>query len=134
MDHHQTNNRKGHWVLVVDDDPSILTLLEKRFSSNGFEVITAPSGSDALRAIASIEFNLIILDLVMPGTDGTEVARMVKESSLNSQVPVIYLTGLKQDNDMLMSETQGPNVIFGKPFDAEALIRKARELIMVKQY
>ena len=81
-------------LLVVDDEETILELLSGSLRLAGFEVITAASGMEALRAAAASRPDLILLDVMMPGMDGPEVCRRLKADPRTAGVPVVFLTAL----------------------------------------
>jgi PAS domain S-box-containing protein len=82
-------------LLAVDDDPGMLLLAEAAFSEDGYRVLQAESGSAALRILAEHEVDVILLDILMPGMDGFETCRRIKEDPNSAGIPVIVLTGLE---------------------------------------
>ncbi len=85
-------------ILVVDDEPSIIRLVRAKMQADGFAVITATQGEDALPMLVDERPDLVILDLMMPGMDGFETLRRIRT---RSQVPVIMLTARARDADKL---------------------------------
>jgi len=81
-------------ILVVDDEADVLLLLRKGLAAEGYSVITADNGKDAVMLAESEHPDLIILDVLMPDIDGGEVARRLKESPETGNIPVIFLTGM----------------------------------------
>ncbi len=82
----------GHEILIVDDEPFFRRSLGLELERHGYRVRTAASGEDAIEAIQQHQPDLILLDMRMPGIDGTEVCRLIKRSSRTSAIPVIMLT------------------------------------------
>src|SRR5512133_1033824 len=79
-------------ILVVDDDENIRSLERTILEQQGFDVTTAGSGDEALKLLASGSFDLILLDVMMPGRDGFEVCRQVKQDPRTREMPVVFLT------------------------------------------
>jgi len=115
-------------ILVVDDDSYILDLLQARLSHHGFDVVCAVNGKNAILKARQQHPNLIILDVMLPGIDGTEVARLLKEDEETKDIPIIYVTALKNQGDEMEMEEMS-DAILAKPFDSKQLIAKIEELI-----
>ncbi|MDR0534264.1 MAG: response regulator [Verrucomicrobiales bacterium] len=88
---------KGKSILVVDDDPAWSHALVKLLESLGASVNTAVSGSDCIRLLRSVNFDLILLDIMMPGIDGWDVFAMMKNILNGRTIPVLVLTGLSRE-------------------------------------
>jgi len=111
-------------VLLVDDDPVILRLLEVNFRLEGFETMTASRGPEAI-ALAARQPDAIVLDLMLPEMDGHEVYRKLQEDPLLGAIPVVFLTARALDTTPV-----APGVRYiTKPFDAQALIETVRASI-----
>ncbi len=110
-------------ILVADDDPSILRLLQLNFELEGFEVHTASDGEDALAKARSASPDVIVLDVMMPGLDGLEVCRRLKEDGAMRTVPIILLTALGQERERREGMAVGASHYVMKPFDPDSLIR-----------
>jgi DNA-binding response OmpR family regulator len=111
-------------VLLVDDDPAILRLLEVNFRLEGFETLTATRGPDAV-ALASRIPDAIVLDLMLPEMDGHEVYQRLRQDQATSAIPVIFLTARALDTTPI-----DPGVRYiTKPFDTTALIETVRASI-----
>ena len=96
-------------ILVVDDSHANLKLLEARLSAEYFDVRTANNGFDALRVCASGAFDIVLLDVMMPGLDGFEVCRRLKTDAATSHIPVILVTALDQPGDRVKGLEAGPS-------------------------
>jgi DNA-binding response OmpR family regulator len=117
-------------ILVVDDEKDVLLTLEKRLTAEGYSVITTTKSTNAIALAKSQHPDIIILDIVMPGMDGGEVAAKLREHPLTRSIPVIFLTALLskteeyQENRMI-----GSNITFAKPFDTEELLARINGLL-----
>ncbi|MGI8688856.1 MAG: response regulator transcription factor [Thermomicrobiales bacterium] len=105
-------------VLVVDDEPPIVRLVQLHLEANGMRVRTAHTGQDALVALADEPIDLIVLDVTMPGMDGFETLRHIRAES---NVPVIMLTARTLDMDKLRGLTSGADDYMTKPFNPDEL-------------
>ena len=115
-------------ILIADDSPEVLKLLKTRLRKEGYQVLSAENGRDAL-AMATLHLpDVIVLDIMMPHMDGTEVSRRLRQDPATRSIPLIYLTALKGTDDRTFDIPDGPEMIMGKPFDAIELIKKINEL------
>ena len=120
---------QGKKILVVDDDPGIQKLLNKILSSNGYRRETASDGFEAGTKIMQFKPDLIILDLFMPGMDGFEVCRQIKESSNTSHIKILALTGYdsKENKERIMRA--GADGYLVKPVGKSVLLKNVKNLI-----
>lgn len=109
---------RKHLIFVVDDEPAIVRLVRTELQSEGYAVITAASGEDALARLDDERPDLVVLDLMMPGIDGFETLRRIRSES---QVPVIMLTARAGDSDKLRGLQGGADDYLTKPFNPEEL-------------
>ena len=116
-------------ILAVEDDPAVLEFLEQGLSFAGFDVVTARSGSVALHEAATRPPDLIVLDVVLPDIDGFEVCRRLRADG--DRVPVIFLTSLDTDEDVLAGFAEGGDDYLTKPFRLKELV--ARMLAVLKR-
>lgn len=114
-------------VLVADDDKDILQLLRLRLELLGYGVVQAANGVEALELAREKNPALAILDVMMPGLDGLEVARQLRAA--NSRIPIILLTARIQESDVSAGLDAGADAYLGKPFDATDLRNKVEELL-----
>lgn len=119
-------------VLVVDDVPANVRLLEARLSADYFDVVTASNGFEALEICARGQCDIVLLDLMMPGMDGFEVARRLKENPATYHIPIIMLTALDQPSDRVRGIEAGADDFVTKPFDDVALLTRVRSLVRLK--
>jgi DNA-binding response OmpR family regulator len=116
-------------ILVADDDPVILRLLQVNFRLEGFKVETAAHGEEALRKAREFVPALILLDVMMPGLDGWEVCRQLKEDPSTSSIPVIFLSARAQDEDRRRGYALGVVEYVTKPFDPGLLVATVRRAL-----
>ena len=106
-------------ILVVDDEKDLVELIAYNLQRNGYNVLTANSGDAALE-IASRELpELVLLDLMLPGTSGTEVARKLKADARTSNIPIIMLTAKSEETDVVVGLTLGADDYVTKPVQHE---------------
>jgi DNA-binding response OmpR family regulator len=113
-------------VLVVDDEPSVRVLLERILRSKGFEVKTAEGGQEGLELAQSRPFDLILLDVMMPGLDGKEVCARLKASVATASIPVIFVTALDDPATRAECMALGGADFVVKPVRAKDLVERAR--------
>jgi CheY-like chemotaxis protein len=112
----------SHKMLIVDDETEILSVLERQFSQQGYCVATASSASDALILARSWKPDIILMDVLMPGMDGGEVARRLRLMPETSDIPIIFLTGMFPRFDTLRPYRVTPeHIMFLKPVDLNEL-------------
>ena len=119
-------------VLVVDDVPANVKLLEARLSAEYFDVITAMSGREALAICERAECDLVLLDVMMPDMDGLEVCRRLKSSPATHHIPVVMVTALDQPSDKVRGLEAGADDFLTKPIGELALIARVRSLARLK--
>ncbi len=113
-------------ILIVDDDPVIVRLLQVNFLIEGYDVETASRGDEALAKAGEWAPDLVILDVMMPGIDGWEVCRRLKENPQMREVPVIFLSARAQDTDRERGYALGVKEYVTKPFDPNQLVEIVR--------
>ena len=116
-------------LLIVEDDLDISNMLRIYFSSQGYEVDTAPRGSDALEKTRQNLPHLIVLDIMLPDIDGFEVCRILRTNTRTSHVPIIFLTQKDERSDKLQGLELGADDYITKPFDIEELKLRAQRAI-----
>lgn len=116
-------------ILVVDDEMYIVNILDFTLAGEGFEVISANNGEDALRTLLKFEPDLVILDVMMPRIDGIEVCRAIKAREESSETPVILLSAKDRDADREAGLEAGADLYLTKPFSPARLIEEIRNLM-----
>ena len=119
-------------VLVVDDVPANVRLLEARLSAAYFDVVTAMSGQEALAICERAECDLVLLDAMMPDLDGFEVCRRLKSNPATHHIPVVMVTALDQPSDRVRGLEAGADDFLTKPIPELALIARVRSLARLK--
>lgn len=119
-------------VLVVDDLAEIRDLLQAHLEDEGYEVLTAKDGQEALTAVAAQPPDLILLDVMMPGTDGYEVCRRLKSDEKTAFIPIVMLTALQELEHRLQGFEVGADEYLTKPFRRMELLIRVRSLLRVK--
>jgi CheY-like chemotaxis protein len=115
-------------VLVADDDPIILRLLEVNLGLEDFVVETASRGEDAIRRAQELRPDVIILDVMMPGMSGYEVAEQLRQDPDTSGIPVVFLSARAQEEDRKRGHALGVAAYVTKPFDPGELVDIVRRL------
>lgn len=120
--------KKGK-VLVVDDEVNITQILEFSIGSEGYEVITAANGEEAVDKARREQPDLIILDIMMPKIDGYEACRILKSNPLTKSIPVVLLTAKGRDIDKRLGYEVGATDYIVKPFSPNKLVDRIHELL-----
>ncbi|HEX9067232.1 MAG TPA: response regulator [Ktedonobacterales bacterium] len=116
-------------VLVVDDSWTDLTLMTSPLREEGFEIITASDGDEALEKAWREQPNVILLDVVLPKQNGFQVCRRLREAEQSKNIPVILVSGKDTPMDQRWGLQQGADFYITKPFSSEDLIAKVRSVI-----
>ncbi len=114
-------------ILVVDDSPTQLHLMRAPFEENGFQVITASDGEEAITIVESEEVVLVVLDVIMPKLNGFQACRKIK--TIKNELPIILLTSKNQKSDEFWGKKQGADAYMTKPFDSKELFETAIRLL-----
>ncbi len=120
---------KKEKILVVDDEEDILELVRYNLDREGYQVICAMSGEEALEAAVSEPMDLIILDLMLPGIDGLEVARRLKQNPCTKETPIVMLTAKGEEADVVTGLELGADDYVTKPFSPRILIARMKAVI-----
>jgi two-component system cell cycle response regulator len=119
-------------VLVVDDVPANVKLLEARLSAEYFDVVTASNGVEALALCERAECDIVLLDVMMPDMDGFEVCRRLKSNPATHHIPVVMVTALDQPADRVRGLEAGADDFLTKPVTDVALVSRVRQLARLK--
>ena len=127
-----TNNSRTIRVLVADDDDLLLQLLEHKLTQQGYTVICVEDGEHALEMARAEIPDLIVLDGMMPGMDGFDVLRNLKEGDDTRDIPVVMLTARNMERDIVSGLTLGAEEYLVKPFMPEELVVRIKRLVDTK--
>jgi DNA-binding response OmpR family regulator len=117
---------KNPIILCVDDEPANLKLLENILIPRGYEVVSVASGEDALRKIKNQTIDLVLMDLMLPGMDGLQVSRKIKDNKKARNIPIIMLTAHSGVESFIKSLGNEVFAYLHKPFETEELVRIVR--------
>ncbi len=121
-------------ILVVDDQPQNIELLEAYLVPLGYEIIKAANGEEALARLSGQPIDLILLDVMMPGMDGFEVIRKVRQNQAYQRLPIILVSALRETGDRVKGIEAGCDDFLSKPVDKLELLTRVRSLLKVKAY
>ena len=113
-------------ILIVDDDAEIRDLLGQYLQKNAYDVTLAANGKEMFDALAKNSFNLIILDIMMPGEDGHTLCRKLRQ---DSEVPVIMLTAIGEESDRIIGLELGADDYMSKPFNPRELLARVKAVL-----
>jgi DNA-binding response OmpR family regulator len=120
---------RGKTILVVDDDPEIVTMLSLRLGKRGYRVLTATDGVAAIATAKKEHPDLVILDVMMPGKNGWEVARAIRQDPTTEAIKVVMLTAIGESVNEMTSPLYGADSHIDKPFEFEKLERTLQLLL-----
>jgi phosphate regulon transcriptional regulator PhoB len=116
-------------ILVVDDEKDILELVSYNLEKEGFDITSSTNGEDALGLIKRQRFDLIILDLMLPGIQGVDLCRILKSSENMSFIPIIMLTAKSEELDKVLGLEMGADDYVTKPFSPRELIARVKAVL-----
>jgi two-component system alkaline phosphatase synthesis response regulator PhoP len=116
-------------ILVVDDEPGIVKIARDYLERAGFQVISAGDGPTALRLARQERPALIVLDLMLPGMDGLDITRILRQDTLTAHVPIIMLTARVEETDRLIGLELGADDYITKPFSPRELVARVRAVL-----
>ena len=119
-------------ILVVDDEEDILELVRYNLTKEGYHVTGALTGEDAIQKARSESFDLIVLDLMLPGIDGLEVAKRLKNSPKTEQVPIVMLSAKGEEADIVTGLELGADDYITKPFSPRIMVARVRTALRRK--
>jgi len=123
---------KGAKILVVDDEPFNVELLEAHLSVAEYEVVTAYGGEEALEKVESEKPDLILLDVMMPGLNGFDVCKILKEKEETMFIPVVMVTALRELEDKIKGIESGADDFLTKPVNSIELLTRVKSLLRIK--
>ena len=121
-------------ILVVDDEPQNIRLLQIRLQADGYTVLAANSGQEALELMQAEAPDLILLDIMMPGMNGFEVCQQIRAGETTQFIPVVMVTALSEKEDRIRAIEAGADDFISKPFDSHEVLARVRSLVRIKKY
>jgi DNA-binding response OmpR family regulator len=119
----------GERILIADDEPNIVVSLEYLMKREGFEVAVVSDGEAALKAVASLRPDLILLDIMLPKKDGFEVCQQIRANPEWRGVKVVMLTAKGRDTEVTKGLALGADAYVTKPFSTKDLVAQVRQLL-----
>src|SRR6478736_2023595 len=116
-----------HHILLAEDDPEIVNLLKLNFDASVYDLTVAVNGNSALQKALAQQFNLIILDIMLPGMDGIEVCKKLREK--NIATPVMMLTSRSEEIDKVLALELGADDYVTKPFSIRELVARVKAIL-----
>jgi len=116
-------------LLLVDDEPNILLSLDFLMRKNGFQVLLARNGTEAMQLLNEQTPDLVILDIMMPDVDGYQICQYIKSDNKLKSTKVIFLSAKSKQSDIVKGLELGADAYMTKPFANKALLEKVKELI-----
>ncbi len=116
-------------ILVVDDDPYILLSLEFLMKKNGFDVMVARNGTEALEIVEKQVPDIVLLDIMMPDVDGYAICKHIKSSKKLKEAKVVFMSAKSKETDIQKGYDLGASLYVTKPFSTRHLLKQVQELI-----
>jgi CheY-like chemotaxis protein len=116
-------------ILVADDDPVILRLIQVNLELEGYQVLTANNGEEAVATATAEHPDLVILDIMMPRLDGYQACEQLKAEAATKDIPVVFLSAKAQQSDIEKGKTYGVEEYLTKPFDPTELLDVVERLV-----
>jgi two-component system OmpR family response regulator len=113
-------------ILIADDEPKLVTLVEKYLQAEGYSIISCKNGTEALEAFQRQPIDCLILDINMPGQDGLSIAREIRK---NSDVPIIFLSARTEEIDRIVGFELGADDYIPKPFSPRELVARVKAIL-----
>jgi len=116
-------------ILVIEDDPDITELLQYNLEREGYRVLIAQDGEAGFATAVDQHPDLILLDIMLPGIDGLEVCRRLKQTSETHSIPIIMITAKGEESDIVVGLTMGADDYVPKPFKVKVLVARIRAVL-----
>ncbi len=116
-------------ILIVDDKSSIVVPLKFLMEQNGYKVMAVFSGEEAIKTISKFKPDLILLDIMLPGLDGFEVCRIVRQNPEWQNTKIIFMTAMARDADIAKGLAFGADAYITKPFSNAEMVKQVKELL-----
>lgn len=116
-------------ILVADDSPTIRKFVSFSLAAEGYKIVTASDGMDALEKLPKEKFDLIITDLNMPNLDGFELVKSVRDTAEYKDIPIIILSSLDSEQDLTRGLEMGANAYLNKPFNPQRILYEVSKFL-----
>ena len=116
-------------ILAIDDDSTTLQLLDFFLTKHKYEVTVSPNGADGIKKAQEIMPDLILLDVMMPQMDGIEVCKKLRADEKTAKIPILFLSALSQDVEVMRGLMAGSDGYIVKPFELDNLLEQIEKLI-----
>jgi len=124
-----SESAEGARVLIVEDEPHIRDLVALHLRLEGLTTVAVGDGNEGLRHARAEPFDVIVLDLMLPGLDGVTVCRAIRREPLNGDVPILMLTARREESDKVLGLESGADDYLTKPFGIRELVARVRALL-----
>jgi len=125
----EDNNSNRPRILCVDDEPQNLVLMEALLSPDGYDVVSAANGAEALEIIRTEQIDICLLDVMMPGIDGFETCRLIKSDEAHNNIPVIMITAHSDMEKRIQGTEAGAEDFITKPFESAEVLARIKMLL-----
>ncbi|MBT3806492.1 MAG: response regulator [Desulfobacula sp.] len=115
-------------ILIVDDEEDIVELIKYNLVNEGYSILTAFSGEEAIKIAKQFQPDLIVLDLMLPGINGLDVTKYLKNNQKTSHIPIVMVTAKGEESDIVLGLEMGANDYISKPFSPKVLIARIRSI------
>lgn len=116
-------------ILIVDDEEDIVELIKYNLKTEGYVILTAGTGEQAIKSARKSRPDLIVLDLMLPGIDGLEVTRYLKNNDQTADIPIVMVTAKGEESDVVTGLELGANDYISKPFSPRELVARIRAIL-----
>ena len=123
----------AHKILAVDDEKHIVRLVQINLQKEGYDVVTASTGREALEQVERENPDLVIMDVMMPEMGGFEALQIMKADEKTAQIPIIMLTAKAQDADVFQGWKSGADLYLTKPFNPQELLTFVKRILQDKR-
>ncbi|MHC5067158.1 MAG: response regulator [Planctomycetota bacterium] len=127
------NQRSAAHILIIEDDADIRELVAYNLEREGYRVSQADDGDDGIRLAHDIEPDLVLLDLMLPGSDGIEVCRQLKSDATSKHLPIIMITAKGEEADIVLGLSMGADDYVTKPFSPRELLARIKAVLRRSQ-
>ena len=120
-------------ILIIQDSPSVNAMLKFRLESGGFSVETAETGEEGVEKTKACQYQLILLDYNLPGINGSQVCRILKEQDNTQNTPIVFMSAKDEDKLRQITKEAGADGYVGLPFEGKKFIEKIRGFLKVRK-